>query len=68
MGKRLRSEDIQVISYAHVGERLVPTDELTDEQRRRLATALATEWLSGLFRGQAVFCPAAGGDPMHKGG
>ena len=58
MGKRLTIKDIRVISYVHVGEELVNTEELTEEQRRRMATELAAEWLNGLFRGQAVFRPA----------
>ncbi len=61
MGKRLRYEDMKAVSYVHVGDRLVNTEELDGEQRRRLATALAAEYLSGLYRGEAVFFPAERG-------
>ena len=58
MGKRLRLEDIKVISYVHVGDKLVNTEDLTPEQRQRLANWLKAEWLNGLFQGRAVFRPA----------
>ncbi len=55
MGKRLKFEDMKAVSYVHVGDKLVNTDELDPEQKKRLANALAVEWMNGLFRGQAVF-------------
>ncbi|MBO4854060.1 MAG: hypothetical protein J5482_02795 [Oscillospiraceae bacterium] len=62
MAKRgLKPEDIKVVSYVHVGDKLVNTDDLNEEQKRRLANALAVGWLNGLFAGQAVFYAE---DPM----
>lgn len=55
MGKRLRYEDMKAISYVHVGDRLVNTEDLDEQQRKRLADALAVDWMNGLFRGEAVF-------------
>lgn len=56
MAKRgLRAEDIKVVSYVHVGDKLVKTDDLNEEQKEELATELAIGWLNGLFAGKAVF-------------
>ena len=55
MGKRLTMAEIKTVSYVHVGDRLVCTDELTQEQRVRLATKLKVEWMNAMFRGQAEF-------------
>ena len=55
MGKRLTLAEIKTVSYVHVGDRLVCTDELTQEQRVRLATKLKVEWMNAMFRGQAEF-------------
>lgn len=46
---------IKAVSYVHVGDRLVNTDELTEEQRRKLAVWLKTTYLNTLFEGRAVF-------------
>lgn len=46
---------IKVVSYVHVGDQLVCTDDLTDEQRRDLATWLKSTYLNALFAGQAEF-------------
>ena len=58
VGKRIRPEDIKVISYVHVGETLVNTEDLTPQQRQRMADVLKAEWMNGLFQGRAVFKPA----------
>lgn len=55
MGKRLTLAEIKTVSYVHVGDRLVCTDELTQEQKVRLATKLKVEWMNAMFRGQAEF-------------
>ena len=55
MGKRLTMAEIKTVSYVHVGDRLVCTDELTQEQKVRLATKLKVEWMNAMFRGQAEF-------------
>ena len=46
---------IKVVSYVHVGDQLVCTDDLTEEQRRDLATWLKSTYLNALFMGQAEF-------------
>ena len=58
MGKRLTMAEIKTVSYVHVGDRLVCTDELTQEQRVRLATKLKVEWMNAMSRGQAEFYAA----------
>lgn len=64
MAKRgLRAEDIKVVSYVHVGEKLVNTEDLTAEQRTRLATALKIDWLNGLFAGEGVVFHRSGETP-----
>lgn len=55
VGKRLKLEDMKAVSYVHVGDKLVNTEDLDPEQRKRLATELAIGWLNGLFKGEAVF-------------
>lgn len=49
--------EIRTESYVHIGEKLVNTDDLTDEQRRHLATWLKTTYLNTLFLGRAEFYP-----------
>lgn len=39
----------------HVGDKLVNTDDLNDEQRRKLATWLKITYLNALFQGKAEF-------------
>ncbi len=51
--------EIKVVSYVHVGNKLVCTDDLTEEQRRDLATWLKSTYLNALFMGQAEFQEAA---------
>ncbi len=43
------------MSYIHVGDKLVNTADLDDEQRKRLGTWLKTTYLNALYQGQAVF-------------
>ena len=38
-----------------MGDELVTTDDLSDDQRRRLATWLKTTYLNTLFQGKAEF-------------
>ncbi|MBD5154318.1 MAG: hypothetical protein HDT15_04385 [Oscillibacter sp.] len=55
-----KQQEIKTVSYVHVGDKLVCTDDLTPEQKVRLGTWLKTTYLNNLYRGQAVFKPAAG--------
>lgn len=54
------AQKIRTVSYVHVGDRLVNTDELSPEQRAELATWLKCTYLNELYRGKAEFRPAAG--------
>ena len=47
--------EIKTVSFVHIGDKLVNTDDLNDEQRRRLATWLKTTYLNALFQGKAKF-------------
>lgn len=53
----MKTREIKTISYVHVGDRLVNTEELNAEQKKRLGTWLKTTYLNALFQGQAVFRP-----------
>lgn len=50
-----KKQEIKTVSFVHVGDKLVNTDDLNDEQRRRLATWLKTTYLNALFRGKTEF-------------
>ncbi len=45
----------KVVSYVHVGDALVNTADLTEDQRRQMGTWLKSTYLTALFRGKAVF-------------
>ena len=55
-----RKREIKTVSFVHIGDQLVSTDDLNDEQRRRLATWLKTTYLNTLFRGKAEFYAVEG--------
>jgi len=50
-----KKQEIRTVSFVHIGDELVNTDDLDDEQRRRLATWLKTTYLNTLFKGRAEF-------------
>ena len=50
-----KKQEIRTVSFVHIGDELVNTDDLNDDQRRRLATWLKTTYLNTLFRGKAAF-------------
>ena len=50
-----RKHEIKTVSFVHIGDELVSTDDLDDEQRRRLATWLKTTYLNTLFQGKVEF-------------
>lgn len=50
-----KQQKIHTVSYVHIGDKLVNTDDLDDEQRRKLATWIKTTYLNTLFQGKAVF-------------
>lgn len=50
---------IKAVSYVHVGDKLVCTDDLTPEMKAQLGTWLKTTYLNNLYRGQAVFKPVS---------
>lgn len=47
--------EIKTVSYVHVGDKLVNTEDLNKEQKRKLATWLKCRYLSALFQGKAIF-------------
>ena len=52
-----KQEKIRTESYVHVGEKLVNTKDLTEEQKKQLGTWLKSTYLNALFCGKAVFRP-----------
>lgn len=48
---------IKVISYVHVGDELVNTDDLNPEQKQKLATWIKCTYLNALYEGKAKFYP-----------
>ena len=52
-------QKIKAISYVHVGDKLVETSQLNEEQKRKLATWLKVTYLNHLYAGQAVFRPVS---------
>lgn len=57
-----KEQKIKVVSYVHVGDQLVNTEELDEEQKRQLATWLKCTYLNALFEGKAKFYPVEEGD------
>ena len=45
-----KKQEIRTVSFVHIGDELVNTDDLDDDQRRRLATWLKTTYLNALFQ------------------
>ena len=49
---------IKVVAYVHTADGLKDVDEeLTPEQRKKLANHIKCTWLNHLYRGKAVFFP-----------
>ena len=49
---------IKVVAYVHTADGLKDVDEeLTPEQRKKLADHIKCTWLNHLYRGKAVFFP-----------
>lgn len=63
----VKSREIRTQSFVHIGDELVNTDDLDDDQRRRLATWLKTTYLNTLFRGKAEFFESGGGEDVCGG-
>lgn len=55
-----KEQKIKVVSYVHVGDQLVCTDDLDPERKKRLATWLKCTYLNTLFQGKAKFYPVEG--------
>lgn len=56
---------IRVESYVRVGDQLVNTKDLNQEQKVKLANWLAPTYLNNLFAGKAVFRIAEEGDARN---
>lgn len=52
---------IKVVRYVHVGDQLVNTAELNEEQKGRLATWIKCTYLNALYEGKARFYPVVSG-------
>ncbi len=55
-----KGQKIKVVSYVHVGDQLVNTEDLDPERRRQLATWLKCTYLNALFEGKAKFYQTEG--------
>lgn len=53
----MAKQKIKVISYVRVGEKLVETSQLTQEQRLKMATELKIRYLNTLCAGRIEFRP-----------
>lgn len=51
----MKNKKINTQSFVHIGDRLVNTDDLSDEQKDELAAHLKVTYLNELFRGIAEF-------------
>ncbi len=58
-----KKQEIRTVSFVHIGDELVNTDDLDDEQRRRLGTWLKTTYLNTLFKGKAEFYESSEKEP-----
>ena len=61
-----RKQEIKTVSFVHIGDELVNTDDLNDDKRRRLATWLKTTYLNTLFQGKAEFFESGGEGDCHE--
>ena len=50
-----QTQKINVVSYIHVGDKLVNTDDLNDVQKQYVATLLRQQYMNALFQGRATF-------------
>ena len=55
-----KKREIRTVSFIHIGDELVNTDNLDGGQRRRLAAWLKTTYLNALFQGKAEFFESSG--------
>ena len=60
-----KEQKIKVVSYVHVGDQLVNTEDLDPERKRQLATWIKCTYLNALYEGKAKFYPA---DQTPSGG
>ena len=61
-----KKHEIRTASFVHIGDKLVNTDDLDDDQRRRLATWLKTTYLNTLFQGKAEFFESSGAGDQQE--
>ena len=50
-----QTQKIRTVSYIHVGDKLVCTDDLNAEQKKYVATRLKQQYMNALFKGKAEF-------------
>jgi hypothetical protein len=54
--------EIKTRSFVHVGDKLVNTQDLTPEQKKKLATWIKVTYLNALFAGKAKFWAVGEGE------
>ena len=52
---QVAEKKIKTVSFVHIGDKLVSTDELNAEQKSQVATWLKTTYLNNLFQGKPKF-------------
>lgn len=52
-----KTQKIKVVSYVHVGDQLVNTEDLDSERKRQLATWIKCTYLNTLYAGKVKFYP-----------
>ena len=61
-----KKQEIRTVSFVHVGDKLVSTDDLTDEQRCMVATWIKKTYLNTLFQGKAEFFESSEADGQQN--
>ena len=56
-----KQPEIKTVSYIHVGDKLVCTDDLDADMKKRLGTWINLKWYSEIYRGKARFWPLEDG-------
>lgn len=57
-----KEQKIKVVSYVHVGDQLVNTEDLDPDRKRQLATWIKCTYLNTLYEGKAKFYPVEEGE------
>ncbi|MBR2894505.1 MAG: hypothetical protein IKC03_02460 [Oscillospiraceae bacterium] len=55
-----KQQKIKVVSYVHVGEQLVETSRLSEQQKQQLGVFIRCNMMNEQFRGKAKILPPEG--------